>query len=522
MASPSQLPVPVKKQRRATNASATTPAFVIKKRFDDNNMGFKAVKTKDRLRGAHRDLTLKIDDKPATSTIPFVTSSDNEEDYILVMGSSGAGKTSFINVASGSRLPVSSGLNSCTTEIAVSEPFMLDGRRVRLVDTPGFDDSSRSDADVLATIARFLAQEYTKGRKLQGILYFHRISDVRMGALSKRNFVMFQKMCGEHTYANVVLVTSRWSEVNELVGISRENELKSKGIFFKPLIEAGAPLVRYERNIDSAHHAIRQVLRRAPVTLTIQKEMAVERKALAQTQAGMELQLEKLGHIQKYQESLKGLTQEIEIVKQENDMQTQQELEADLKELLVKMKVLEEENRKLLSRKSSWEWELVPAAKDIPDIPSEASTRHPTSADLKDIPSETSSAVQDTFASRANAIRVASQAEEEEEEELGTTLGVPPTRTERLISDSEPRMIGAMPRETHPTTTAASTQAAKSAPASARKAPIADVVSEGKCCGGSGSDGLTMSWGDWLFSMHPSILLPFTYILSGLLGQASH
>ncbi|TFK17225.1 hypothetical protein FA15DRAFT_711022 [Coprinopsis marcescibilis] len=62
MASPSQLPVPVKTQRRATYASATAPAFVIKERFNI---------------------------KPATSTIPFVTSSDNKEDYIP-----GSGKAS--------------------------------------------------------------------------------------------------------------------------------------------------------------------------------------------------------------------------------------------------------------------------------------------------------------------------------------------------------------------------------------------------------------------------------------------
>ena len=34
--------------------------------------------------------------------------------------------------------------------------FDLDGRRVVLVDTPGFDDTTLSDKDVLTTIAAFL------------------------------------------------------------------------------------------------------------------------------------------------------------------------------------------------------------------------------------------------------------------------------------------------------------------------------------------------------------------------------
>lgn len=35
--------------------------------------------------------------------------------------------------------------------------FNLDGHRVVLIDTPGFDDTVRSDTEVLAMIAAFLA-----------------------------------------------------------------------------------------------------------------------------------------------------------------------------------------------------------------------------------------------------------------------------------------------------------------------------------------------------------------------------
>lgn len=51
-------------------------------------------------------------------------------------------------------------MKSCTSNVELSEPFMLNGRKLRLIDTPGFDDSNRSDADVLGTIADFLAKEY--------------------------------------------------------------------------------------------------------------------------------------------------------------------------------------------------------------------------------------------------------------------------------------------------------------------------------------------------------------------------
>ena len=48
-------------------------------------------------------------------------------------------------------------LESCTAEVQLTNEFTLDGRRLMLIDTPGFDDTSRSDTDILKMIAAFLA-----------------------------------------------------------------------------------------------------------------------------------------------------------------------------------------------------------------------------------------------------------------------------------------------------------------------------------------------------------------------------
>jgi len=48
-------------------------------------------------------------------------------------------------------------LKSCTAEVQVADEFILDGQPVVLIDTPGFDDTERSDTDVLKLIAAFLA-----------------------------------------------------------------------------------------------------------------------------------------------------------------------------------------------------------------------------------------------------------------------------------------------------------------------------------------------------------------------------
>ena len=66
--------------------------------------------------------------------------------------------TQFINTASGSKLPTGDDLDSCTTQVQLSEEFELDGRLVTLIDTPGFDDSTISDVDVLEMISDFLVE----------------------------------------------------------------------------------------------------------------------------------------------------------------------------------------------------------------------------------------------------------------------------------------------------------------------------------------------------------------------------
>ena len=52
---------------------------------------------------------------------------------------------------------VGSGLHSCTSEIQVSPQFLVDEHPVILVDTPGFNDTVTSDAEVLKGVSAFLA-----------------------------------------------------------------------------------------------------------------------------------------------------------------------------------------------------------------------------------------------------------------------------------------------------------------------------------------------------------------------------
>ncbi|PPQ81007.1 hypothetical protein CVT25_014515 [Psilocybe cyanescens] len=266
-----------------------------------------------------------------------------------VMGATGTGKTTFINLASGANLRVGRGLQSCTSKVQVAQSFELDGRSVTLIDTPGFDDTTKSDAEILRMIAVFLATAYEKQKRLAGVIYIHRISDFRMTGISSRNFKMFRELCGESTLRNVVIVTNMWGEVSRDVGEAREQELANQDMFFKPVLEKGALFLRHENTRETAHNVLRHIIENHPVSLQIQRELIDEGKDISQTAAGAELNREMMEQIQKHRQELRSLQEEMQEAIRTKDEETRRELEIETKKLQTEMNRVENESKKLAS-----------------------------------------------------------------------------------------------------------------------------------------------------------------------------
>lgn len=68
----------------------------------------------------------------------------------------------FINLVAGggSEAQPSDYLESCTKDAVAAKPFLLDGRSVTLVDTPGFDPTDGNEAQVLRLISEVLVNRY--------------------------------------------------------------------------------------------------------------------------------------------------------------------------------------------------------------------------------------------------------------------------------------------------------------------------------------------------------------------------
>ncbi|KAI5989619.1 P-loop containing nucleoside triphosphate hydrolase protein [Pisolithus orientalis] len=194
--------------------------------------------------------------------------------YVVVMGPTGSGKTTFINLASGSELRTGSGLESCTNEVQTSLPFKVGGKQVVVLDTPGFDDTTMTDTDVLKIISAYLVAMNKQGARLVGVIYMQRISDLKIGGSARRDLRMFQELCGEEAYENVIVVTNMWGTVSEEDGIAREGELASKDIFYKPILDRKGRMMRHDNTQKSAHRILEELVQKEPIVLRIQRELA--------------------------------------------------------------------------------------------------------------------------------------------------------------------------------------------------------------------------------------------------------
>lgn len=174
-----------------------------------------------------------------------------------------------------------------------------------------------------------------------------RISDFRMTGISRRNFHLFRKLCGEDTLKNVVIVTNMWSEVNAARGLAREDELASDSMFFKPALDKDAKMMRHDSTYYSAITIMLQLVPNKPEPLLLQTELVEEEKDISETAVGAELARAIEEQRQKYVEELGELEHEMQEAFRAKDTETVEELKAAQEEAQVKVELLEKQQEGL-------------------------------------------------------------------------------------------------------------------------------------------------------------------------------
>jgi len=209
---------------------------------------------------------------------------------IAVFGPTGSGKSSFLSRLAGDShgFKVGTNLRSETSEIEI-KTITIRGRLVILIDTPGFNDTTRPDTQILEEVAAFLVASASSdtGLKLNGLLYFHRITDNRVGGVEFSNMVMFEKLCGEEGLRNVILCTTMWDLVKKKDGEAREAQLKAE--FWQSMIQNNANARRHSGTRASARKIVEELVPKPKAEVQLQKELGI--MALPATSAGREVYL---------------------------------------------------------------------------------------------------------------------------------------------------------------------------------------------------------------------------------------
>ncbi|KAM6479274.1 P-loop containing nucleoside triphosphate hydrolase protein [Trichoderma sp. SZMC 28011] len=251
--------------------------------------------------------TISVESDNAESELPTLTPDDT---VIAVMGITGAGKSTFISYFA-SDAKIGHELQSCTFDIGIHAATIGD-KKFYLVDTPGFDDTHRSDTDILRQVADWLNRSYQAQIRLAGIVYLHRITDNRMGGTALKNLSIFKKLCGDEGLSCVVLATTMWGLVSPEEGERREHDLSTKPEYWAGMVSRGSKVLRLDKGTISALAVMEHIFaQRRRITLDIQQEMA-SGKTLDETSAGQEVQADLAALRKKHKKDLKKLRKEME------------------------------------------------------------------------------------------------------------------------------------------------------------------------------------------------------------------
>ncbi|KAK4448992.1 hypothetical protein QBC34DRAFT_406498 [Podospora aff. communis PSN243] len=137
---------------------------------------------------------------------------------VVLMGMTGAGKSTFISrlKTSDHQIHIGQGLESKTTDLAVYEARTPNDprRRLLLADTPGFNDTVRSDTDVLRSIVVPLYQLHKNGHPILGIIYLHNITNSRLAGTALKMLRVLQQLCGMENFGRIIFATTMWEDAS--------------------------------------------------------------------------------------------------------------------------------------------------------------------------------------------------------------------------------------------------------------------------------------------------------------------
>lgn len=175
-----------------------------------------------------------------------------------------------------------------------------------------------------------------------------------------KNLLLFKNVIGEKNMANCVLVTTKWSQQSEEKSVAHERSLMTNKNFWKPLLDRGARVERFQDSTKSAHDIIRTIANNAGFIPQITKEYTIQNLKLEDTSAGQEVNREIEEARKQHRKEMQELLSEHRKALESKDTEMaamieeeRQKLQSELEDMKEQQKVLSKKREDDLARERS-------------------------------------------------------------------------------------------------------------------------------------------------------------------------
>ncbi|KAH9931013.1 uncharacterized protein B0H18DRAFT_992246 [Fomitopsis serialis] len=178
--------------------------------------------------------------------------------HILVIGKTGCGKTTFINLAADKDLPVGeeSALSPCTTTIQRAE-FGLEGypRQVVLYDIPDVVESGSQLAK-----AKVVPKDRSQQRAWTAVIYVIDITVNRANLNHDENYQILNELDKRDQLQELLFLVSRWPSQEDEAGLTRASSRlrEYRRDYLEPYVGRGA--IVHEFNKDMGNEKARAIV----------------------------------------------------------------------------------------------------------------------------------------------------------------------------------------------------------------------------------------------------------------------
>ncbi|KAF9042405.1 hypothetical protein BJ165DRAFT_1372510 [Panaeolus papilionaceus] len=140
---------------------------------------------------------------------------------MLILGPTGAGKSSFIEALAGEgqSLGISkdqlAGFTQDVTAYEVKNAKVISNyfpETIYIIDAPGFSDSKISELEIITKVKQWMRDQGV--RVINGVLYLSPITDTRVPGSKRRTIKMIQSLLFDDAFERVNIVTTMWDRVN--------------------------------------------------------------------------------------------------------------------------------------------------------------------------------------------------------------------------------------------------------------------------------------------------------------------